>query len=382
MSATATRQIAVSGSAAGEDAVALAVSEAVSGVQEPGAVLFFPTCEIGDAAAQAADAAGGCAVAGMTGSATLTEAGPRLTGCAAMALDRSLPASVAVSEHASDDLAAAAFTATSTALAGLPAEMPRRLVLLFADTASGDQADVVAGAYRAAGPRVPLAGGGAGGERPAQFADGRALRDSVVAVAIGSQRPVGLGIADGCRTVGSPAIVTKAVGRTVLELDGRPAERVYLEKLAQLGSPLTDEEFERFAVLHPLAQPELSGDCRLRHVLGRARDGGLYCATAVPSHAAVEFTSQDPERVVRSSWDAVSGAVEPLAGEPATAAIVFDCAGRKRVLGDELRREAAAIRSSFGTTPSIAGVYTHGEIGRARGAKGDRNHALVVVALA
>jgi hypothetical protein len=59
---------------------------------------------------------------------------------------------------------------------------------------------------------------------------------------------------------------------------------------------------------------------------------------------------------------------------------VFDCAGRKRALDDDLGREVDAIRASFGSMPAIAGGYTHGEIGRARGAKGDRNHALVVVA--
>jgi len=378
MPAIATTPVAASGSATGEDAVVRAVAQAVAGVRSPGLVVFFPTAEIEDAGSQAADAAGVCPTAGMTVAAVLSEAG---SGCSAMAFDDALPAGVGVSEHASADPATAALEATTSALANVPVDSAYRLVMLFSDTRSGDMADVVAGAYRAAGPLVPLAGGGAGGDEPRQFSDGRALRDSVVAVAIGSPRPIGLGVSDGCSPVGVPSIVTRANGRVLLELDGRPAAQVYLEKLGAGARQMDDSELARFAVLHPLAQPELSGDRRLRHVLGRTGDGGLHCATTVPPHAAVEFTAQDPELVVRSSWDAVSNALMPLGGEPASAAIVFDCAGRKRALSDDLGREVDTLRSSFGKPLPMAGGYTHGEIGRARGAKGDRNHAVVVVAI-
>jgi hypothetical protein len=201
-----------------------------------------------------------------------------------------------------------------------------------------------------------------------------------------SDRPVGVGIAHGAEACAVPAIVTSADGRTLLELDGRPASQVYLEKLGMGGQELDDADFERLAVTHPLAQPELSGDVRLRHVLGRDADGGLSCATNIPPNAAVEFTEQTEETIVRSAWDAVSDAVAGLGDEPARAALVFDCAGRKRALinlGGSLEREVRTLAGSFGEhVPPFAGLYTHGEVGRIRGAKGDRNHALVVVAFA
>jgi hypothetical protein len=169
----------------------------------------------------------------------------------------------------------------------------------------------------------------------------------------------------------------------VLQLDGRRAEDVYLEKLGLADRVLHDWEFEAVSVVHPLAQPELSGDVRLRHVLGRTEEGGLVCATHLPANAAVEFTDEDPDGIVVSAWDAVTLAQESLGG-PTRAALIFDCAGRKRALavqGEELEREAGTLIRSLGDTPPpLAGLYTHGEIGRVRGAKGDRNHAVVVVA--
>src|SRR5437764_863849 len=69
-------------------------------------------------------------------------------------------------------------------------------------------------------------------------------------------------------------------------------------------------------------------------------------------------------------------------GGPPRAAIIFDCAGRKRALAVHsapLEHEAGALIQSFGDEPPpLTGLYTHGEIGRVRGAKGDRNHAVVV----
>jgi hypothetical protein len=138
-------------------------------------------------------------------------------------------------------------------------------------------------------------------------------------------------------------------------------------------------------VIHPQAQPELSGDVRLRHVLGRTPDGGLVCATHLPANAAVEFTDEEPDGIVVSAWDGVSMALAQLGGAPPQAALIFDCAGRKRALavhGESLEREAHALIASLGDRPPpLAGLYTHGEIGRVRGAKGDRNHAVVVVAI-
>ena len=60
----------------------------------------------------------------------------------------------------------------------------------------------------------------------------------------------------------------RSTGRLLYELDGRPAAEVYLERHGLAGADLGREEFEALAVTHPLAQPELNGSSRLRHVLG------------------------------------------------------------------------------------------------------------------
>ena len=254
------------------------------------------------------------------------------------------------------------------------------MLLLFVDSESGDQAEIVAGAYEIAGARIPLAGGAAGGDARAQFADGEAMSGSVVAVALVSETPIGVGISHGCVSRGAPSIVTRSRGQVVLQLDGRPAETVYLEKLGMGDVLLSDSDFEAIAMAHPLAQPELRGDVRPRYVRGRAQGGGLVCATSIEANAAVDVCEQKPEATVRSAIAAVNQALGQLSG-PAEAALVFDCAARSERFGNPLAsREVESIISSFGGPPPPGGAYTRGEIGRTRGAKGDRNYSLVVVA--
>jgi hypothetical protein len=376
-------RLAGSGSAVGEGAVFAAVEQAVDALgRKPGLVLIFPTglLDLTDAAAQAQMAAGDARVAGMTGTGAITLGGAIETGCSAIAFDSSLP--VGVGASASRNPRAAGRSAATAAIAEVDLDGSSAALLLFVDSESGDQAEIAAGAYEVTGGRVPLAGGAAGGLARAQFAGGQALSDSVVAVALVSSSPIGVGIAHGCLARGAPSIVTRSEGRAVLQLDGRPAETVYLEKLGIGDMPLTDADFEAVAMVHPLGEPDLRGGVRPRYVRGRTAARGLICTTTIEANAAVDVCDQTPEAIVRSAQAAADDALSRLAG-PAEAALVFDCAARSRWFGNPLApREIESIISSLGDpAPPFAGVYTRGEIGRVRGAKGDRNHSVVIVAL-
>lgn len=368
-------------SAEGAGACFEAVEQAVSALgRDAGLVLIFPTglSDPRDALAQAHAAAGEVQVAGMTGTGAIAAGGAIANGCSALAFAASVPVGVGVGGSGAPRAAGRA--AAEGALARVEPRSGHTVLLLFVDSESGDQAEIVAGAYEVAGAQIPLAGGAAGGITRAQFADGRAMAKSVVAVAIVAGAPVGVGVAHGCVPRGTPSIVTRASGQTVLQLDGRPAETVYLEKLGE-DAHLSDADFEAVAMVHPLAEPTLSGDVHLRYVRTRAPGGGLVCATSIEPNAAVDICDHVPEAIVTSARAAVDDAIEPLP-RAAEAALLFDCAARSARFGNPLAaRELESITSAFGAhPPCLAGVYTRGEIGRARGAKGDRNYAVVVVA--
>ena len=85
------------------------------------------------------------------------------------------------------------------------------------------------------GAGTPLVGGCAGDdmkmEKTFQFHDGEVFSEGVVAAAIGSDAPIGIGWRHGWERVGEPMLVTRASGDRVVEIDDNPALDVYLERL-------------------------------------------------------------------------------------------------------------------------------------------------------
>ena len=90
--------------------------------------------------------------------------------------------------------------------------------------------------------------------------------------------------------------------------------------------------------------------------------------------------THEPDLVIHSGRAAVASATLALDGRPPAAVLMFDCAGRKRALDDELEVEIDAVRSASRSAPAMAGGYLPRRDRPDQGAKGDRNHALVVVA--
>ena len=375
-------ELASSAWADGPTAAAEATAAAVAGLAgaPPSLVLLFPDVQssVAQAVGEARRAAPGCHVAGMSSRGVLSLDGSHTGGCSATAFGPGVEVGLGFAGRASEDPREAGRAAAAMATEGLTLVPGHAVLLLFIDPTSGDESAAIDGAYSVVGGRVPLAGGGANGPNPLLIADDFQGEDAVVAVAVCSPAPVAVGVAHGCRPVSEPAIATRTEGRALRELNGRPAEEVYLEGLGR-SAPLDDGAFETFAVLHPLGQPELRGQLRLRHVLGRAEGGGLECAAAIPANAAVWFTEQTRETIVASAVRAVHETLARLPAPP-RAGLIFDCAARRRALGGGVAEEGRALSSAFGDVTSLSGLYTRGEVGRVRGAKGDRNHAIVVVA--
>jgi hypothetical protein len=61
--------------------------------------------------------------------------------------------------------------------------------------------------------------------------------------------------------------------------------------------------------------------------------------------------------------------------------LVFDCIGRRKLLGsDGAREEVDALNRAAAGAP-LAGFYTHGEIARTHGIRGFHNKTVVALAL-
>jgi hypothetical protein len=259
--------------------------------------------------------------------------------------------------------------------------------MLLTDGLAGDQTEVVRGAYQVAGAGIPLVGGCAGDDlrmtRTRQIFGSEVLTDSVVAVSITSEAPLGIGVSHGWRKVGEPLVVSSAPGTRVRSLDGRPALDVYLERLDPPAEAWHNHAaFTQFAQTHPLGLDRRTG-VSIRFVAGA--DFGtreLICIARVPEDGLAFVMEGDHDSVLDATEEACRQALDALGEVPPVGVLAFDCIARRGVLGDEGIAGEAGCLTRLAPEAAVAGFYTYGEFARVQGMTGFHNQTLVVLALA
>ena len=259
------------------------------------------------------------------------------------------------------------------------------VLLLVADGGIQPADELVFGAYRVAGADVPIVGGGLGMGSvlpgSAQLHDDHLVTGAVVAAAISSDGPLGVGQGHGCHRAHGPVEVTRSTGVVVELLDGRPALDVYLDITDAPDAVRHDPDaFSSWAMTRPLGLPQRTGEA-VRHVAAADFDARtLQIAAAVPAGGQAWVMESDRHAVLGATSSALAGALDPFPDDHPSAVVAFDCVARHHVLGPEgVRQEGALLDAAVGGP--VCGVYSYGEFGRLSGIHGYLNHSLVVLAL-
>lgn len=266
-------------------------------------------------------------------------------------------------------------------------ERPNRALVLLADGLCGDQMEVVRGAYEVAGSAVPLVGGCAGDDMAMlatqQIFGGTVIQNAVVAVALSSEGPIGIGVSHGWQPVGDQMLVTESIGVSVKSIDDQPALDVYLSTLDAPPEVSTNPEaFAAFAATHPLGIPRRDR-VEIRYIAGaNFEQRSLTCIASLPQGGTTVIMRGNSSSVLEASESACREACNALQGVAPIGLLLFDCVARRSVLENEAAgSEMTRIGDVVGDAP-LAGFYTYGEIARIQGAGGFHNQTLVAMALA
>lgn len=355
--------------------VAAAAAEAVKGALEgstaPAFALVFATFDYpAEPFAQAVTAAlGAVPWAGCSTFGVLCRAGVLRRGVGVAVLDGAdLRVGVGIGTPIAEGARAGGRAAAAQALKGMPAP-PRdrsRAVVLLCDALSGQAVDVVRGAAEVAGAGVAWAGGGTGvlepGTRAALFANGLALHDHVVAVALDFPARVGTGIHHGWRAYGPPMMITRAAGTLIHELEYRPAFEAYRQVAAGHGELVTRATFGAFATAHPLGIPQATGEHLIRDQMGVEPDGSIRCLAEVPDGALLRVMEGDTRALVEAAGTAAAAARGDTSA-PLGGAFIFDCISRFFVMGEAIGPELAAFGRALGPDVPFLGCLSFGEVG-------------------
>ena len=363
-----------------------AAEQALTG-DDPKLLVVF-CCESYDLAELLAgirEAAGDTPMIGCSTAGEISTAGPGDAGVVVTALGGAGFEIATAAADASNGRLREAGAEVAACLDKLP-EKEHRVLLLLTDGLVGDQAEIVRGAYRVVGAEVPLVGGCAGDDLrmrgTAQLHNTEVRRNAVVAAAIASDAPLGVGVRHGWRRVGDPMVVTRSEGNRVHVLDDGPALDVYLDRLGAPPAARTDPQaFIAFALTHPLGLSRRSGE-EVRFVAGADfADRSLLCVASVPQGGLTWFMDGDDASVLEATDAACRDALAALDDRPPLGLVAFDCIARRGVLGERgIHSEVDRIAAFAGGAP-VAGFYTYGEIARTRGIGGFHNETLVVLAV-
>ncbi|MCX5949150.1 MAG: FIST C-terminal domain-containing protein [Cyanobacteria bacterium] len=371
--------------------LAAAVPEALAPILaagQPKLVLLFcsPIHDLTRAAGLVADQIGEAALIGCS---TAGELAPDRSTCGGIALWALGGEGFSVTTGQGQGIAGSLRQAASDAAHCLD-RLERRahtVLVLLADGLCGDQMEVVRGAYDVAGVDVPLVGGCAGDDMAMQSTQqifGRqVLSNAVVAAAISSEAPLGIGVSHCWEPLGEPMLVTSSNGTSVETLEDRPALDVYLDAFDAPDEVRRNQEaFASWATTRPLGIRRRDR-IEIRYVSGcDFQSRKLLTIAEVPQGALAFLMLGDAHSVLEATQMACQMACEGLQGAPLRGMLLFDCVARRSVLQDErIQEELQRINAVRGDLP-VGGFYTYGEIARTKGAGGFHNQTLVALALA
>ncbi|MBW1881259.1 MAG: FIST C-terminal domain-containing protein [Deltaproteobacteria bacterium] len=214
-----------------------------------------------------------------------------------------------------------------------------------------------------------IASGGHSAGANALFLGDRLHRAGAVGVALSGNITLDTVVAQGCRPVGSPMIVTRCEGNLILELDGQPP----LAALQNLFEQLDEADRELFRTA-PLCGVEMrdtvehrEGEYLIRNVLGIRDEGdGMFVGEVLRLWQVVQFHVRD----ARTSHDDVHAALSRYAQEARDrlpeGAVLFSCLGRGKGLYGHPNHDSDALREHLGEIP-LGGFFCSGEIGPVQG---------------
>jgi hypothetical protein len=266
------------------------------------------------------------------------------------------------------------------------ADRPHQALMLLTDGMTLQQEEIIAGVYDVVGSSVPLVGAAASPDEggPTFLLHGdEVLADGVVAAAIGSDAPFGIGVRHGFRKVGEPMIVTHSSAGRVHTLDDRPALIAYLDRLGAPAEAYTDPDaFTAFARTRPLGIRRRSGE-EVRNITTNPllTPDSLGSSGDIGEGAVVWVMEGDQDTLLGAADDACAAALDALDGRPALGLLAFDCVLRAWVLEDGTAPAEVARMAEKAAGSPLAGFYSYGEIARTRGVNGFHHQSLVVLAV-
>ena len=306
-------------------------------------------------------------LAGGSTAGEMTSEGPHTHSCAVLAFGHNeLAVAVGVGPEVARDPRLAGFRAAQEATRQLNGQL-RRGMLFFGDGLSTAYADVVRGMREILGTGSLTVGALMGDDlrfvKTYQYSRTGAVNDAVVALLLGGNVAIGVGMHHGFAPISKPWEITQANHHILYALDGRPAASVYDDYFeAELLGRARGTGTSRQVLGYPLGMKQhADGPFLLRNIMRFGHDGSLACTGEMTPGAVVHLMISSRAQALEAASRAARDAVRSLTS--VSWVFVCDSVARKRLLGHEAGDAITRIREVVGASVPLIGCYTYGEHG-------------------
>lgn len=288
-----------------------------------------------------------------------------------------------------DDAVAAGRQAMLNAImqAGRMGEPP---MFVWLSGVPGHEEALLEGMQSVIGDRVPIAGGSSADDTVEgkwyQFTHEQHYDNAVIVSAVYPSRPVYRAFHSGYSATRLSGRVTRADGRTLQEIDGKPAAQVYnqwgdgvvAKMLPNGGNVLAT------TTLNPLGRKVGSlGDVpyyRLAHPDTVTPEGGLTLFADISEGDEIIMMQGTHQSLVSRAGHVAQSALDSgrLAPDDVCGSLVIYCAGCMLTVQEDMDRVSAEINQVLGSKPFI-GAFTFGEQGCFVG--GENHHGNLMISI-
>ncbi len=182
----------------------------------------------------------------------------------------------------------------------------------------------------------------------------------IVAVGFyGNSLKIGYGSKGGWDSFGPLRLVTKSENNILYELDGHSALSLYKKYLGSKAEGLPGT-----GLLFPLSiqmKEDLEPIVRTILAVDEEHESMIF-AGDIPTGAKARLMKTNFDRLIDGAEIAAENSKFVLQSNNSELAILVSCVGRKLVLDQRIEEEVEMVREVLGTSATIAGFYSYGEI--------------------
>ena len=221
-------------------------------------------------------------------------------------------------------------------------------------------------AFPATGKLGGLVSGGADNRAPALFAGSDVHREGALVIALSGDWDLRTVVAQGCRPIGEPYIVTRARGNVIRELNaGKPAEvlRKLYENMNARDHSLFNTSLFLGIDLGDQRSRYSAGDFLIRNVLGIEPESGAMAIDArVRDYQVVQFHLRDNEASAQDLIQRLRALTAAQPTEVIRGALLISCLGRGERLYGAPNHDSNVFAQRV-SPASLSGFFSNGEIG-------------------